>query len=167
MKEARTHTGQCSPASPTRLSRRQLALARFARFGPPGSPTLGLRRHFLKNLKKSHFFYSKRPPSPAKTEVLYEKKCRFLTKKDLPASQKTEFLHEKMTKKCQKKVPKRPPRPAKTEVLHEKNCLFLLKKPPSPAKNWRILKKNPDPQLYQTFKPIKKFFLHFFTHIAI
>ena len=29
-------------------------------------------RHFLKNLKKMPFFYSKRPPIPAKTEVLHE-----------------------------------------------------------------------------------------------
>ena len=95
-------------------SRRELALARFARFGPPGSPTLGLRRHFLKNLKKMPYFYSKIPPRPQKTEVLHEKSCLFLLKKDLPASQKTEFLNEKMRKKCQKKVPKRTPNTSKS-----------------------------------------------------
>ena len=39
VKETGTHTGWCPPASPTRLSRRELALARFAHFGPRAFPT--------------------------------------------------------------------------------------------------------------------------------
>ena len=39
VRETGTHTGWCPPAFPTRLSRRELALARFARFGLLGSPT--------------------------------------------------------------------------------------------------------------------------------
>ena len=38
VRETGTHTGWCPPAPPTRLSRRELALARFARFGLLGSP---------------------------------------------------------------------------------------------------------------------------------
>ena len=45
VKEARTHTSWCPPASPTRLSRRELAVLRFARFHPPVSPT---RRSLMK-----------------------------------------------------------------------------------------------------------------------
>ena len=36
---------------------------------------------FLKNLKKLWFFYSKRAPSPSKTEVLHEKNVIFYSKK--------------------------------------------------------------------------------------
>ena len=53
-----------------------------------------------------------------------------------------------------KKVPKRAPIPAKTEVLHEKLKTVLP---------MGILKKNPDPQLQQTFKPTRKFFCTFLT----
>ena len=50
VKESRTHTGWCPPASPTRLSRRELALARFARFGLLGSTT----RRLLKSERDSY-----------------------------------------------------------------------------------------------------------------
>ena len=43
-------------------------------------------------------YVPKRPTSPAKTEVLHEKKKYFFTQKDHPAPQKAEVLHEKMPK---------------------------------------------------------------------
>ena len=128
---------------------------------PAGFPHTRPAATFSKKSQKIAIFLLKKATQPRKNLSFAWKILSFFTQKDLPASLKTEFLHKKMTKKVLKKVPKRPPRPAKTEVLHEKNCLFLLKKPPSPAKNWRILKKNPDPQLYQTFKPIRNFFCTF------
>ena len=76
----------------------------------------------------------KRPPNPAKTEVLHEKKSRFLTKKDLPASQKTEFLHEKMTKKCQKRYQKDHPDPQKLKFCMKKIVFFYSKNLPAPQK---------------------------------
>ena len=45
-----------------------------------------------------YFFYSKRPPTPAKTEVLHEKKCLFLLKKTTQPRKKLKFG----MKKCQK-----------------------------------------------------------------
>merc|ERR1711973_333838 len=44
------------------------------------NPNLSFR-HFLKNLKKLYFFYSKRAPNPAKTEVLHEKNFFFYPKR--------------------------------------------------------------------------------------
>ena len=64
---------------------------------------------FLKNLKKLPFFYSKRAPSPSKTEVLHEKNVIFYSKKA--------------------------PSLAKNEVSHEKNVFFYSKRPPSCSKN--------------------------------
>ena len=57
----------------------------------------GLRafRHFLKNLKKWSFFYSKRAPSPAKTEVLHEKSFLFLLKKTSQPRKKLKFCMKK------------------------------------------------------------------------
>ena len=80
----------------------------------------------------------KRPPSPSKTEVLYEKKKSIFTQKDHPAPQKLML--------CMKKsvifYSKRPSSPAKTEVLHENIVFFYSKRPPSLAKNWNFALKN-------------------------
>merc|ERR1712243_514192 len=65
------------------------------------NPNLSFRL-FLKNLKKMYFFYSKRPPSPAKADVSHEKKCRFLLKKTIQPRKKMNFCmknDKKMTKK--------------------------------------------------------------------
>ena len=72
------------------------------------------------------------------------------------------------------KVPKRPPSPANTEVLHEKKMSFFTQKEhPAPQilkfcmkienrPTYRdFVKKNPDPQLHNLFKPITKFFCAF------
>ena len=52
----------------------------------PGAHRLSLP-HFLKISKKCRFFYSKRAPSPAKTEVLH-KKCVFFYSKKPPSLSK-------------------------------------------------------------------------------
>ena len=54
-----------------------------------------LVRHFLKNLKKLSSFYSKRAPSPEKTEVLHEKKYIFLPKKTTQPRKKMKFCMKK------------------------------------------------------------------------
>merc|ERR1712243_408793 len=58
------------------------------------NPNLSFR-HFLKNLKKMYFFYSKRASSPRKSEVLYEKKCRFLLKKTIQPRKKLKLCNKK------------------------------------------------------------------------
>ena len=116
---------------------------------------------FSKKSQKTVIFLLKKSTQPPKNVKFCIQKVSFFTQKEHPASQKTEFLHEKMTKN----VPKRLPTPAKTEVMHEKKCLFLLKKTTQPRKKLKYcmkkMKKNPDPQLHQMFKPITNFFSTF------
>ena len=57
-------------------------------------------------------------------------------------------------KKCRFFTQKEHPAAQKPEVLNEKMKTVLP---------MGILKKNPDPQLQQTFKPIRKFFCTFLT----
>ena len=81
-----------------------------------------------KKLKKISFFYSKRPPSPAKTEVLYEKNCLFLLKKTSQPRKKLNFCMIKNDKKSSKKGTKKSTQPRtsfKFEVLHEKFKIVL------------------------------------------
>ena len=62
----------------------------------------------------------KRPPSPAKTAVLHEKKCLFLLKKTTQPRKKLKFCikkDKKLTKKLTKKMKNHLKKP---EVLHEK-----------------------------------------------
>ena len=66
------------------------------------------------------FFYSKRPPSPLKTEVLHEKACLFLLKKTSQPIKKLNFRMKKLQKSAQKRYQKEHPAPQKPEVLHEK-----------------------------------------------
>ena len=108
-----------------------------------------------KKLKKISFFYSKRPPSPAKTEVLYEKNCLFLLKKTSQPRKKLNFCMIKNDKKSAKKGTK------KSTYLLKGFFFKVLDENPKVVLNMGILKKNPDPQLYQTFKPIRKFFCTF------
>ena len=58
------------------------------------------------------FFYSKRPTSPPKTEVLLEKNCLFLLKKSSQPRKKLKFCMKRRQKSA-KKVPKRAPIPSK------------------------------------------------------
>ena len=75
----------------------------------------------------------KRPPSPAKTEVLHKKIVYFYSKIP-PSLAKNRSFAYKNDKKVPKKVPKRPPSPPKTEVLHEKNVFFTQKNHPASQK---------------------------------
>ena len=61
---------------------------------------------------------------------------------------------KKWQKIDKKRYQKEHPAAQKPEVLHEKMKTVLP---------MGILKKNPDPQLQQTFKPIRKFFCTFLT----
>ena len=153
VKESRTRTGWCPPASPTRLSRRELALARFARFGPPG---------WLENLKKAFKKNDKKVPKKGtKKSTQPHKKLKFCMN-----IWKSSYLRafKKMDKKVPKKGTKKSTQPRKnSEVLHEKLKIVL----PMGILKKKKLKNYPDPQLSQTFKPIGKFFGKFFTHIVI
>ena len=75
---------------------------------------------FKKNDKKMTKTVPKRPPSPAKADVLHEKKCRFLLKKSTQPRKKLKFCLKKCKKNDQKIDPKNHPAPQKPEVLHEK-----------------------------------------------
>merc|ERR1711872_923273 len=70
---------------------------------------------FSKKSQKNVFFYSKRPPSPAKTEVLHEKNIFFLLKKTTQPRKKLKFG----MKKCQK-IDKK---------IDQKICHFFKKGP--------------------------------------
>ena len=69
-------------------------LARWVRF----ARSQACSRHFLKNVKKMSFFYSKRPPSLPKTEVFHEKNCLFLLKKTTQPRKKLNFCIKKWQK---------------------------------------------------------------------
>ena len=70
----------------------------------------------------------KRPPSPAKTEVLYEKNCLFLLKKTSQPHKKLNFCMKNDKKVPKKGTQKSTQPPKKAKVLYEKNCIFLPKK---------------------------------------
>ena len=72
----------------------------------------------------------------------------FFTQKDLPSSKKPEILHENMTTNWQKFTLREHPAPQKTKILDKH------KNPPKIG-DFEIYV--PQPQLHQTFKPIKKF----------
>ena len=69
-----------------------------------------------------YFFYSKRPPTPAKTEVLHEKNVFFLLKKTTQPRKKLKFG----MKKCQK-IDKKIDQKMKNHLKNPKFCM----------KNWK------------------------------
>ena len=97
----------------------------------------GLRAfwHFLKNLKKWSFFYSKRAPSPAKTEVLHEKSFLFLLKKTSQPRKKLKFCMKKWQKNDKKRYQKEHPAPQNLIFCMKKKFFFYSKIPPTLAKN--------------------------------
>ena len=103
--------------------------------------------HFLKNLKKVSFFYSKRAPSLPKTDVLHEK-CVFFYSKRPPSPAKNWNFALKMTKSFQKEHPA----PKKLKF-----CLVfcLLKNTSQPhkklkfcMKKWQKINKKVPPKKY-------------------
>merc|ERR1711980_69008 len=97
-------------------------------------------------------------PSPAKTEVLHEKKCLFLLKNTTQPRKKLKFCIKNDKKLTKKLTQKKKNHSQKPEVLHEKLKTVLP---------MRILKKKSRPPNSPNFKTHKKIFLHFFNYIAI
>jgi hypothetical protein len=89
------------------------------------------------------FFFSKRPPTPPKTEVLLEEKCLILLKKTSQPRKKITFCMKKMTK-VPKRYRKEHPSPQKPEVLHEKLKSSYL---------WGLKKKISTPNLTKLLNP--------------
>ena len=123
-----------------------------------------------------YFFYSKRPPSPAKADVLHEKKCRFLLKKTIQPRKNLKFCIKKWHKRYQKDHPspqklkfcmkkkyfftqKDHPPPHKPEVLHEqmrKNWQKRYQKEhPAPLKTWIVAWKIKNRPTYWDFEKKK------------
>ena len=90
--------------------------------------------------------YQKDHPSPQKVKFCIKKIVVF-TQKDPPASQKTEVVHEKNDTKSAKKYTIKSTHPRKKTWSFE----WKIENRPTYGD---FEKKNPDPQLYQTYKPI-------------
>ena len=99
--------------------------------------------------KKSTKKFPKRASSPAKSEVLQKKKCLFYLKRP-PSPAKNSSVAWKNDKKLTKNWPKNPSSPAKTWSFEWK-----FENRPTYGD---FEKKNLDPQLQQTFKPITLLF---------
>ena len=84
----------------------------------------------------------KRPPSPAKTEVLYEKNCLFLLKKTSQPRKKLKFCMKKWQKNDKKRYQKEHPAPQNLIFCMKKKFFFYSKRPPTLAKNWIFAWKN-------------------------
>ena len=114
--------------------------------------------------------WPKRPPSPAKPEVLHEKKCNFLVKKTSQLRKKLKFCMKKWQKN-NKKVPKKSAQPRKNwSFAWKKLSFFTQKYHPAPQKTDFFnekMTKSWQPPTSQNVLTHNKIFLHFFTYIVI